>query len=79
MKEEVNEKPVFLDFQRNSTKVFYHPQKTEDSTGVFYHPQNTEESVYLTNQECVVVPPDPDREYPLLAESPQTIFLDPSA
>ena len=65
LKEETNEKPGFLDYQQNSTRVFYHPQNAEDS-------------VHPTNQEYVVVDPDEvknlSREYPV----PPKICLDPS-
>ena len=72
MKEEASEKPPLLDFQQNSTRVFFHPQNPEDS-------------VHPTNQEYVVVNPDssrenfdPSREDPVPSECPQTIFLEPS-
>ena len=69
LNEEANEKPGFLDYQQSSTRVFYHPQNTEDS-------------VHPTNQEYVVVNPeevkDPSRGFPVPAEYPETIFLGPS-
>ena len=69
LNEEAPEKPGFLDHQQNSTRVFYHPQNTEDS-------------VHPTNQEYVVVNPeavkDPSRGYPVPAEYPETTFLYPS-
>ena len=43
--------------------------------------QNCQDSVYLSNQEYVLVNPegvkDPSREYPVPAECSETIFLDP--
>ena len=67
LNEEAPEKPGFLDHQQNSTRVFYHPQNTEDSN---------------SNQEYVIVNPeavkDPSRENSVPAEYSETIFLDPS-
>ena len=71
MKEEANEKPPLLDFQQNSTRVFFHPQNTEDSV----HPTNQE---YVANPYPSRENPDPSREDPVTAECPQTIFLEPS-